>query len=69
MKGQKDFGETVHMISFKRKSVYNYISVDSWFQHFRALFEKDVVFDFDDEVVENSESFLSRPIFKEVLVS
>ena len=53
------------MISFKRKSVYNNISVDSWFQHFRALLEKDVDFDFDDEVFEDSESFLNRPISKE----
>ena len=65
MKCQKDFWETVHKISFKRKSVYNNISVDSWFQHFRALLEKDVVFDFDDEVVENSESFLNRTISEE----
>ena len=61
--------ETVHKISFKRNSVCNNISVDSWFQHFRALLEKDVDFYFDDEVFEDSESFLSRPIFKEVLVS
>ena len=64
MKCQKDFWETVHKISFKRKSVYN-ISVDSWFQHFRALLEKDVDFDFDDEVVEDSKSFFNRPISKE----
>ena len=65
MKCQKDFWETVHRISFKRKSVYNNVSVDSWFQHFRALLEKDVDFDFDDEVFEDSESFLNRPISKE----
>ena len=39
--------------------------MDSWFQHFRALLEKDVDFDFDDEVVEDSESFFNRPISKE----
>ena len=33
VKSQKDLWKTVHKISFKRKSVYNYISVDSWFQH------------------------------------
>ena len=59
--------KTVHKISFKIMSVCNNISVDSWFQHFRAFLETD--FDFDDEVFEDSESFLSRPIFKEVLVS
>ena len=65
MKCQKDFWETVHKISFKRKSVYNNISVDSCFQHFRALLEKDVDFGFDDKVVEDSDSFLNRPISKE----
>ena len=34
VKNQKDFGESVHKISPKRKSVYNNISLDSWFQHF-----------------------------------
>ena len=39
--------------------------MDSWFQHLRALLEKDVNFDFEDELVEDSESFLSRPVSKE----
>ena len=40
--------------------------MDSWFQHFRALLEKEVDFDFDDEnAVQDSESFLSRPVSKE----
>ena len=59
MKNQKDFWESIHKISPKRKSVYNNISLDSWFQHFRALLEKEVDFDFDDE------SYLNRPISKE----
>ena len=58
------------MISFKRKSIYDNISVDSWFQHFRALFEKDVDFNFDSEVVvEDSESFLNCPVSKEEVLS
>ena len=65
VKSQKDFWETVHKISFRRKSVCNNISVNSWFQHFRALLEKAIDFDFDDEVFEDSESFLNRPISKE----
>ena len=65
VKRQKDFWETVHNISFKRNSVYYNISVDSWFQHLRTLLEKDVNFDFEDELVEDSESFLSRPVSKE----
>ena len=40
--------------------------MDSWFQHFRALLEKEVDFDFDDEnAVQDNESSLSRPISKE----
>ena len=70
VKSQKGFWETVHKISFKRNSVCNNISVDSWFQHFRALLEKDVDFYFDDEVFEESEIFLNRPISKgEVLLA
>ena len=66
MKNQKDFWESVHKISPKRKSFYNNISLDSWFKHFRALLEKEVDFDFDDEdTVQDNESFLNRPISKE----
>ncbi len=66
VKNQKDFWEFVHKISPKRKSVYNNISLDSWFQHFRALLEKEVDFDFDDEnAVQDNESSLNRPISKE----
>ena len=43
VKDQKDFWETVHKMSSKRKAIYNNISVDSWFQHFRVLFEKMVI--------------------------
>ncbi|MCB4781202.1 MAG: hypothetical protein LGB62_08360, partial [Sulfurovum sp.] len=40
--------------------------MDSWFQHFRALLEKEVDFDFDDEnAVQDNESSLNRPISKE----
>ena len=63
---KSDFGESVHKISPKRKSIYNNISLDSWFQHFRALLEKEVDFDFDDEIaVHDNESSLNRPISKE----
>ena len=66
VKNQKDFWESIHKISPKRKSVYNNISLDSWFQHFRALLEKEVDFDFDDEnAVQDDESSLNRPISKE----
>ena len=66
MKNQKDFGESVHKISPKRKSVCNDISLDSWFQHFRALLEKEVDFDFEDEnAIQDNESSLNRPISKE----
>ena len=66
VKNQKDFWESIHKISPKRKSVYNNISLDSWFQHFRALLEKEVDFDFDDEnAVQDNESSLNRPISKE----
>ena len=44
VKNQEGFGESVHKLSPKRKSVYNNISLDSWFQHFRALLEKEVDF-------------------------
>ena len=60
---RKTFGNLY--ISPKRKSVYNNISLDSWFQHFRALLEKEVDFDFDDEnAVQDNESSLNRPISK-----
>ena len=63
---QKDFWESVHKISPKRKSIYNNIPLDKWFQHFRALLEKEVNFDFDDEnAVKGNESSLNRPISKE----
>ena len=40
--------------------------MDSWFQHFRALLEKEADFDFDDEnAVQDNESSLNRPISKE----
>lgn len=69
MKNQKVFSETVLKISSKRTSVYNNISVDSLFQHFRMLFEKYV--DSDNEIaLEDSESFLNFPISKkEVLLT
>ena len=66
VKNQKDFWESVHKISPKRKSVYNNISLDSWFQHFIALLKKEVDFDFDDEnAVQDNESSLNRPLSKE----
>ena len=66
VKNQKDFWESVHKISPKRKSFYNNISLDSCFKHFRALLEKEVDFDFYDEnAVQDRESFLSRPVSKE----
>ena len=69
VKNQKDFWESVHKISPKRKSVYNNISLDSWFQHFRALHEKEVDFDFDDgNAVQDNESSLNRPISKEEML-
>ena len=50
-----------------REGPYNNIYVDSWFQHLRALLEKDVDFEFDNEVVvEDTGSFLNRPISEEV---
>ena len=53
-------------ISPKRKSIYNNIPLDSWFQHFRALLEKEVNLDFDDEnAVKDNESSLNRPVSKE----
>ena len=65
MKNQKDFWESVHKISPKRKSVYNNISLDSWFQHFIVLLKKEVDFDFDDEnAVQDNESSLNRPNFQ-----
>ena len=70
VKSQKYFGETVHKISFKRKSVCNNISVDSWFQHFRALLKKMLILILTDEVFEESEIFLNRPNSKgEVLLA
>ena len=69
MKNQKDFWESVHKISPKRKSVYNNISLDSWFQHFIALLKKEVDFDFDDEnAVQDNESSLNRPLSKEEIL-
>ena len=42
------------------------ISLYSWFQHFRALLEKEVDFDFEDEnAIQDNESSLNRPISKE----
>ena len=52
--------ESVHKISPKRKSLYDNISLNSWFQHFRALLEKD-----DENAVQDNESSLNRPISKE----
>ena len=69
VKNQKDFWESVHKISPKRKSVYNNISLDSWFQHFIALLKKEVDFDFDDEnAVQDNESSLNRPLSKEEIL-
>ena len=66
MINQKDFWGSAHKISPKRKFFYNNISLDSWFKHFRALLEKEVAFDFDDEnTVQDNESFLNLPISKE----
>ena len=66
VKNQKDFWESVHKISPKRKSVCDNISLYSWFQHFRALLEKEVDFDFEDEnAIQDNESSLNRPISKE----
>ena len=64
VKNQKDFWESVHKVSPKRKS-YN-ISLYSWFKHFRALLQKEVDFDFDDEnAVQDDENSLNRLISKE----
>ena len=69
VKNQKDFWESVHKISPKRKSVYNNISLDSWFQHFIVLLKKEVDFDFDDEnAVQDNESSLNRPLSKEEIL-
>jgi len=38
----------------------------SWFQHFNALLEREVGFDFDDEnAVEDNEGSINRPISEE----
>ena len=69
VKNQKDFWESVHKISPKRKSVCNNISLDSWFQHFIVLLKKEVDFDFDDEnAVQDNESSLNRPLSKEEIL-
>jgi hypothetical protein len=69
---QKDFWNTVHRISFKRKQPANNIGVDMWFQHFKELLERNVDNDgtlihvsdvsVDDNYVDND---LNRPISKE----
>ena len=65
VKNQKDFWESVHKISPKRKTFYNNISLDSCFKHFRTLLEKEVDFYFDDEnAAQDKDSFLNLPISK-----
>ena len=69
IKDQKEFWENVHKLSFKRKQVSNNISVDTWFQHFRSLLEKEVN---TEHAIENEDidSYFNRPISKEeVLVA
>ena len=54
------------MLSPKRKSFYNNISLVSWFQYFNALLEREVGFDFDDEsAVEDNEGSINRPVSEE----
>jgi acyl transferase domain-containing protein len=68
IKDQKEFWNTVHRMSMKRKQPTNDISADTWFRHFKTLLTKDSSFsnilqlqnDDDDE-----EDHLNRPISKE----
>ena len=67
---QQDFWNTIHSILPRRGQARNNISIDDWFQHFKALLEKDedepVFNDRDDlDNDDDDELAFNRPISKE----
>jgi hypothetical protein len=67
---QKEFWNTIHEISFKSKQPRNTIDIDTWFQHFRDLLERDVFNDNDPETdteneLDDESDYFNRPISQE----
>jgi hypothetical protein len=66
IKCQKDFWDTVHKVSFRRKQPKNNISIDTWFQHFKSLLETNVNDSFNEDLLdEEDEGYMNRPISEE----
>jgi hypothetical protein len=66
---QKEFWDCMKNISFKNRQPKNDISVDNWFQHFKALLDTDLPCDNnDDEELDVENELMNRPISREEVV-
>ena len=67
---QKQFWDTVHKITRKKKQPINDITVDAWFNHFKELLTKDVDTNtvLQHEEMEGKIDNLNRPISKEEVI-
>ena len=74
IKNQKDFWNTVHKASFRKRKQKGNISLDMWYQHFKSLLEVDLEnsnspnTSNDDLIDDETSDYLDRPISKEEIL-
>ena len=66
---QKEFWGEIRRTSFRKRQPRNSISIETWFNHFKSLLEKEII----DEDISNSDNdeideYMNRPISREEVI-